>query len=223
MRTAPVQHILFDLDGTLIDSIEGIEHSVRQAVSAVLPGREVPPLQDLIGPPIRSVMQRALANVTAEQLDDLERRFRASYDTDGWRMVMCYDGVMATLQGLQDRGVQCFVVTNKPALPTHRILEALTLDRYFRDVATPDAVTPRFSSKTDTTRSLLQRHELPPDRTVLVGDSRDDAEAAAHCGLGFVAVAYGPGKTLDASEFPILAALQQFDELLTLIGCVDTP
>ncbi len=79
------ENILFDLDGTLIDSFSGIEHSARAAIAAVMPQRELPDLRRLIGPPVREVLRRAVSEVGSEKLDELERRFRISYDTQGWK------------------------------------------------------------------------------------------------------------------------------------------
>lgn len=217
------ENILFDLDGTLIDSFSGIEHSARAAIAAVMPQRELPDLRRLIGPPVREVLRRAVSEVGSEKLDELERRFRISYDTQGWRKSVPYDGVAEVLSRLCRAKLKCFVVTNKPTLPTKRILDGLRLLEYFEEVVSLDSRTPPFLSKTEAAEYLINRHRLRAPATLFVGDSVDDARAAQSCGLRFAAVTYGYGGVHSARDFPAHITLDSMSGLTSVIEGRDDP
>src|ERR1035438_6074566 len=90
--------LVFDLDGTLLDSLPGIRFSVEASFRACgLTMGEVE-LRSLIGPPIRTILARMAAKKpTEEELDQLERSFRWSYDCEGWKMTPHYEGAAEAL------------------------------------------------------------------------------------------------------------------------------
>lgn len=188
-----VRHLLFDLDGTLVDSLPGIEHAARHALAEVSPERTLPPLAPFVGPPIREVLARALDERDATRLDALVARFRTAYDTQGWRLSMCYPGVATLLTTLRAAGLCCYVVTNKPRAATALILDALGLRASFEDVISPDVCEPRLPTKAGAVALLLARHGLRAEECWLIGDSHDDRAAAEAHGLRFVAAGYGYG------------------------------
>ena len=103
------QNLLFDLDGTLLDSLPGIRFSAEAAFRAC--GLEVgkTELRSLIGPPIRKIMERmAVRQLSGEELDALERSFRWSYDTEGWRMTPHYEAAAESLRELKASGRRLF-------------------------------------------------------------------------------------------------------------------
>ncbi len=214
-----ITSVLFDLDGTLVDSSAGIEYSCRVALQEVLPGREIRDLRARIGPPIREVFRRALPDVGADALGQLERSFRASYDAEGWRRSVAYPGVAETLSCLRELGRRSFVVTNKPQAPTRSILGLLGLEARFEEVVCPDSRTPPFASKAEEAIDLVRRYGLQPERAALVGDSEEDARAAQACGLPFIAASYGYGRPgwIGGIENAI-AILPEFGRLLQVIA-----
>src|ERR1700733_5364416 len=96
--------ILFDLDGTLVDSLPGIEFSVREAFSSCKLPLPKESLREMIGPPIRTILSQA-GNVVGESgLDILERAFRASYDSDGWRKTVCFPDADRVVRLMHEQG-----------------------------------------------------------------------------------------------------------------------
>lgn len=209
-----IDNILLDLDGTIIDSFPGIEHSVKMALAAIIPQREIPCLRSLIGPSIRQIFQQALVEVDQEVLEQLEHQFRSSYDSNGWQKTVAYQGVLETLFQLDKLNIKIFVVTNKPITPTKRILERLQLLNYIKDVFSPDSKSPAFKSKTEAVAYAIAKYQLDIHKTILVGDSKDDAQAATLSGIKFFAVSYGYGKAHLEREFPINQVLSEFSHLL---------
>lgn len=193
-------NLIFDLDGTLIDSRSGIEFSAQAALRAVFPDRDWTSLRLPIGIPIRGLFAQLLGNADPVSLDSLERQFRVSYDSKGWKLSRAYRGAENLLADLALAKIACFVATNKPKHAASRILEHLHLDEYFRDVVAPDSGNPPFSSKQDMLSHILRRHRLKENETLFVGDTPEDRSAADAVGIAFAAATYGYGDPLSATN-----------------------
>jgi len=210
-----IASVLFDLDGTLIDSRAGIEYAAQQAVDGVLPGRQLGSLQERIGPPMRTIFLQSFPDLDEAVLGQLEAGFRKVYDYEGWALNTVYPGVRETLTTLADGKVRCFVVTYKPSLPTGQIMQRSGLSSYFVEVLSPDSRSPRFANKQECIRDLLERHCLAAEQTLLVGDTENDGLAAQECGLRFVLARYGYGRMDD-----LPCAWATIDAFADLLGIV---
>ncbi|PSR52473.1 hypothetical protein AHMF7605_02505 [Adhaeribacter arboris] len=99
------QNIIFDLDGTIIDSFPGIEQAYQQALLHVLPDRIVPDIKNLIGPPIHKIFALSLQLDDEVILAELVREFKIAYDTICWKNTLVYEGVINTLEQLKKRNI----------------------------------------------------------------------------------------------------------------------
>lgn len=208
-------NLLFDLDGTLVDSGVGIIGSLKETIGNVLPYIDVDGLDFKIGPPIREILKTALGSVTDSQLTLLESRFRASYDRRGWKLSSLYPGVDKTLSVLLERGISMYVITNKPITPTIQILSMLRLANYFTHVLSRDSRKPYFANKTDMIRFLIAKHKIKCKSAYVVGDSEEDRKAATECGIRFIGIEYGYG-TFDRSNGNF-CSIRSFPDILTLL------
>jgi phosphoglycolate phosphatase len=211
--------VFFDLDGTLVDSLPGIEYAVDSALAEWRLAR-TEPLRERIGPPIRSILQSVVGEATEEQLDRVERAFRTAYDSTGWRRTAPQAGAAEMLERLHAAGFLLFVVTNKPLDATEKILGLLGLRRYFREVLARNSVTPSFASKGQMIRVLLDRHALAPRDSLMVGDTGEDARAAAEAGIRAVIMAhgYGTGSELSGVSCRVLNNFSELTSLCALVG-----
>ena len=207
------QSVIFDLDGTLVQSLPGIEQSARVAISRVLPEMPLPDLRAVIGPPIATMFARLWPDLAAEQMACLLAEFRTHYYSEGCLCSEPYPQVRDTLARLQAAGRALFVLTNKPAAPAQKILHHLGLAEFFTEIMGPDSVQPPFRSKPDGARLLAAKHRLSPQSTVIVGDGIDDAEASQACGFGFIAVCYGYGRAAEWAGAAPLAKLEKISNL----------
>jgi phosphoglycolate phosphatase len=98
-------HLIFDLDGTLVDSRQGILFSLRKAVSQVKPERQPDSLEFNIGPPVREMFIQTLKKPSVKILDKLEASFRSIYDGEGWKMTRLFPGVIDTLDEFHTRNI----------------------------------------------------------------------------------------------------------------------
>jgi phosphoglycolate phosphatase len=182
-------NLIFDLDGTLLDSLPGIEWSVAQAFAAC--GMEAPrqSLRPYLGPPIRAILGTLGGVQAAEKLDGLERAFRVSYDGEGWRMTTCCEGAPAVLGRLREGGHRLYVATNKPALATSKILRELGMESVFEEIACRDSRTPPYGSKSELLADLVARRALARADCLMIGDTGEDSAAASAAGIACKLVA----------------------------------
>jgi phosphoglycolate phosphatase len=194
-----MRNIIFDLDGTLVDSLPGIQWSVEAALGACGVRSGCSDLKALIGPPIREILAVVSGVNDPARLDRMEQAFRSSYDSAGWRETRWQEGAPAMIERLGAAERSLWVVTNKPASVTGMILGNLAVSGRFEEVVCRDSATPAFGSKAEMLAELLSRRELDRAETLMVGDTLEDCEAAASAGIDCALVPHGYGPRSDAA------------------------
>ncbi|MFO1119837.1 MAG: phosphoglycolate phosphatase [Rhodospirillales bacterium] len=201
-----ITRVIFDLDGTLIDSAADL----HQALNVVLVAEgwrplSLPEVKAIVGDGAAMLVRKALvlagsgaAPASAGALDAAVRaltpRFLAAYESHAADLTCAYPGVPETLAVLRGRGLALAVCTNKPEQVTRLILRALDLDRYLGAIIGGDSV--------DGIRKPDPRHLLAavdalggiPSETVMVGDSVNDVAAARGLGVPVIIRAGGYGQ-----------------------------
>lgn len=216
MRSRLPSCVFFDLDGTIVDSLPGIEFSVAEAFEACklsLPRRN---LRSLIGPPIREILAR-VGNISEQsQLDALERAFRASYDSKGWQMAVSYPEVGRVLRTMREAGRRLFVVSNKPRHIALPILERQGIQSYFEQIVTRDSRSPFYETKEEMLLTLLH-NQIQPNDCVVVGDTLEDANAAARVGIQFILLEHGYGSFSEIPPDQVTHSLKNFSQFYELL------
>ena len=200
------RHILFDMDGTLVDSQFAILDSLREALRENCVREPECLSTDLIGPPIAEIVRKADPSVSDDVLKDIVASFRRLYDSTPERGLTPYDGIAELLNTLLQRGFFLYVVTNKPIKPTRRILEYLGW-KMFIDVVTPDSgPSPSVKrSKAESIAALINEHGLDAREVIMVGDTIGDVTAAHRAGVDAIAVLWGyeknAGMLIEQAEY----------------------
>jgi phosphoglycolate phosphatase len=208
--------VLFDMDGTLLDSLPGIAYSVQAAFDAVGLSERAYDLRQLIGPPIRTILSRAAETHDPALLDTLERHFRASYDSEGWRQSVCFPDALEVLQAMKKSGHRLFIVTNKPRHSSTMAIEAEGIAPFFERIYTRDSIDPPYATKADMLHALLTDQRLSPQECVMVGDTMEDAGAAAMHKINFIFMEHGYGEM--TSAHPVMLRLGKFSEFLPYLA-----
>jgi len=193
--------VLFDLDGTLVDSAALITHHLAGALRAV--GAEVPAqagLLSLVGPPFETALPAI--GLTAEQTTAAIRHYRSTYDAVAAEQSVVFPGVPALLDELGAAGLRLALATAKPELIAGRILAGLGLADRFALIGGSDPAVGRVG-KGPVIASVLARLDLDPTRSpvVMVGDRSHDIEGAIANGVPAIGVGWGyaePGELADA-------------------------
>jgi phosphoglycolate phosphatase len=211
-----IRNVIFDLDGTLADSVPGIQWSVEQALAACSMPRKCPDLTPLIGPPIRDILAVVSGVRESDKLNLLEGAFRSAYDSLGWRKTTCQPGAEEILRRLHACSCVLWLVTNKPERATAAILTELGLRPFFAEVLCRDSRTPPFISKGEMLANLLEHRTLDGAGTIMVGDTLEDCRAAAEAAIDCVIVPHGYGHGLDAAFPDGCRTIAGWDELLSI-------
>lgn len=195
--------VVFDLDGTLVDSAPGVLLAFGQAFASRGLETAVPLDRRVVGPPLRRTLALLAGNDDPTLLDDLSARFRAAYDGDLCAAAEPYPGIHDALLRLRATGVQLYIATNKRDLPTRRLVEALGWQGFFVAIRCSDTGGgPAASDKRQTLSTLIREHGIEVASALMVGDSIDDAEAADHSAMAFVGVSWGYGSASLAARYP---------------------
>lgn len=195
-------HILFDLDGTLIDSAPAILASFREAFAqtGVAPVRAID--EAIIGPPLKETLQLLAGSSEAGLIGQLEAAFKASYDSEGYKATAAYAGVGDLLAALAGAGLTLSIATNKRIHPTRLILEHLGWLHHFAHIYALDLFTPRLPDKAAMIGRLLADQGIAKDKAIYIGDRSEDGESADANGLPFIAVTWGYGSLTPAEMRP---------------------
>lgn len=206
--------VVFDLDGTLVDS----RRDLADSVNALLEERGAAPLPEstvgaMVGDGAKQLVERAFAASGLADDGGALARFLELYDARLINHTRPYDGMAATLESLAARGIRRAVFTNKPQAAAERVLAGLGLARWFDSgVLGAEGAHPR---KPDPAGLVWLAREAGVDiaRTLLVGDASQDVETARRAGARICVARYGFGFTtaeplLDGTEILIDAPAQ---------------
>jgi phosphoglycolate phosphatase len=208
--------VLFDLDGTLIDSQAGIFASLRHAfaqIGAALPSPEV--LRSWIGPPFHQTFPSVLGD-DAALVESAIAHYREHYVETGWAGHTIYDGIDNTIETLHAQGAQLGVVTTKVLPQARKIVAHLPFGRHFARIYGPDANTPH-SAKAEMIARALRDFAVAPEHTAMIGDRHFDIAGAIANGARAIGVAWGFGsieELRDAGAHAVARAPHELPELL---------
>ena len=194
--------LLFDLDGTLIDTVPDIAAAANRAMASLgLPQRPEDDLRRWVGNGSRKLMQRAITGEWEGEPDEalLSQALESFFDQYAdhvWEQSRIYPGVESTLQEFHDLGFGMACVTNKPERHTALLLEACDLSRYLSIRVGGDTLKVR---KPDPGPLLHAAAELGqrPRNCIMIGDSVNDILAGQAAGMPVLCLTYGYNQGLD--------------------------
>lgn len=211
--------ILFDLDGTLTESGEGITKSVQYALDRI--GRPEPDLDKLkvfVGPPLMEQFMN-YAEIDEETARRAVEIYRERYAAIGIYENRPYDGVRELLEFLNGKGYILAVASSKPERFVLQVLEHFELDGYFREIVGSE-LDGRRTKKSDVIEETLQRLGFANKReqVLMIGDKEHDVIGARDAGLECVAVSYGYGTMMELTAAEPLKIVRTVEELRDFFG-----
>jgi len=185
--------LIFDLDGTLIDSAP----SILSTFAAILDRAGIPPAvtldRTIIGPPLRKTLALIAGSDDSKLLDRLAKDFMDHYDEVGVFETQCFEGIPALLDALLATGVSLHLCTNKRLIPTRRIVDHLGWSRRFASTYALDMAPGRFADKAALIAGQITDLSLDPATTAYIGDTSADAAASTANAIPFYYAAWGYG------------------------------
>jgi phosphoglycolate phosphatase len=173
----------------------------------------VPLDASLIGPPLRTMIERLVGEKTGPIIALVEQAFSDTYDQTGYRDTISYPLLHDALRRLRAADHSLVLVTNKRRVPTLKILDLFDVAHEFDAVYTVDSFPPdRLSKSQLIARALAELPGAAPAKTIMVGDTREDQSASVANSIRFIAVTYGYGFSPSeppAEDTPQIAALAE--------------
>jgi phosphoglycolate phosphatase len=187
----PIRAVLFDLDGTLLYTLDNISASVNHVLSAHgMPTRAPREMRSFIGHGVARLMALAAPSGTDEAtVAQLLSELRVYYAAHGLDYVTPYDGVMDMLERLKANGIAMAIVSNKPEFSTEELRQHFFAD--YIDVALGDSPDRPRKPAPEAAFLALSRLGVSAEEAVLVGDGDADAATAKNAGLPCIGVTWG--------------------------------
>ncbi len=216
MDNFKINNIIFDLDGTLINSAGDVVYCLKNAYGSIPEFHNVEISESFIGPPLNELIKKITPDLTEEQTHTITKEFRNCYDNSSFLKTRLNEGVYKLIQNLKHLNIKIFIATNKPFLVTKKILKTLMIDD-FDDIITLDLVAGKKMDKTEMISYLINKWGIEKDTTLMVGDDASDIIAAHNNGLRSVAILGGYGdidKMHKAKPLYAIKSIDDFDNLL---------
>lgn len=193
------EYILFDLDGTITDSKEGILTAVKYAMDAYgIKEEDEERLNMFIGPPLIDAFT-TYDGVDEEQGQKLVSKYREFYKDKGIYMFRVYDGVPEMIKKIKKAGKKVYLATAKPIVFAERIIEKIGITEYFDGLygASMDA---SRNKKEQVIAYVIEKEQLEKEKILMVGDRDNDVEGANINGIDVLGVLYGYGTKKELEE-----------------------
>lgn len=213
------KYILFDLDGTLTDSSEGILNCVQYALEAA--GEKIPERETLlrfIGPPLIQGFQEIIG-MDYEDAVAATAKYRERYSVIGLFENEPYEGIALALSRLKSQGKILALATSKPETYSVRILQHFNLIKYF-DVIVGSTLDGARNQKEEIIQEVFRRLKISEQEkkdVIMVGDRRHDIAGARACGITSLGVYYGfaePGELEEAGADYVVWAVDEIMKIL---------
>ncbi len=207
------KNVIFDLDGTLSDSKEGITKSVQYALEKVgIIEENLENLEHFVGPPMVEQYMKVYGMSKDKAFETLGY-YRERYTPIGIYETKAYPGILEILEKLKSEGVKIGMATSKPEGMAIEVAKFLEIDEYFDIICGADLKGPR-QSKADVLNKVFENSNFNKEESVLIGDTKYDVEGANKIGIDCIGVNWGMGTEEEMLNEGAKKIINHYDELI---------
>lgn len=210
------QYILFDLDGTLTDSREGITKSVQYALDKLgIREDDLAKLEQFIGPPLHEQFMKAY-RLSDEDAHRAVEAYRERFSLIGWKENILFEEVPELLEALKNSGRVMAVASSKPKVFVDKILEYFHIKQYF-DIVSGATLDGTISTKSQVVQQAITALKPDPLKIVLIGDRLHDVEGAHENDVACIGVTFGFGGREELETAGADTIVESFGELKNVL------
>jgi len=207
--------IIFDFDGTLVDSKKAIYECFQKITKHIAPERESYAKNLLIGPPLRDTASEILGPEHQDLLDEFVQSFITMHDEQVIGHTRPYPDVIKVLEKLHSKNIPMAVATNKRLAPTQKLIDHFGWNEYFSSIECSDSQS-EMRNKDAMIQDIINQNQSFHG-SYFIGDTVNDGLSANLNQLPFIKACYGYGQNQDWSKVTIHNEIHQFIEILDLI------
>lgn len=189
--SSTIRTLIFDLDGTLIDSSQSILECYQFALRMHNITPAIPLTSAIIGPTLKETLIKLTGSKNQRLIESLAESFKSNYDSCGYRLTQIFPEVSELLLQLFQSGRSLYIATNKRLYPTTLILDHLGWTHYFQSIIAIDSIKHHFIDKCSMLGHIVKIFNIKTMQTVYIGDRIEDGIAADANHLRFIAAKWG--------------------------------
>lgn len=210
--------VLFDFDGTVADTGEGVFLCVRYAIDAH--GLEQPSDEEIrkfIGPPMIVSYHTLYPQLSDDEVQSLMQSYREKYAEVGLYKYKLYDGITELLKKLNENGIKTAVASSKPQEALQNIIKVSGIDKYFDCIVGADRNYTDSDKATIVEEAIKRTGVTDKSRVLMVGDRKYDIVGAHKTGIACAAVLFGYGSQEEFDEYRADYVVKSFKEVEKIV------
>ena len=207
------KYLFFDLDGTLVDTGEGIINSVFYCAEKLdIKGVTYDVAKQFVGPPLVDSFMKHFG-FDKEKATLCAKTFREYYADKGKFECEAYENMIDVLKELKNRGYVLYVATSKPTVFAQEILDKLEMSQYFVEVVGSNLDNTR-SKKVEVINYIIEKYDLNPNQCLMIGDKNSDINGAKQANIDSLGVLYGYGDYEEISNANPTIIIEKIEDII---------
>lgn len=215
-----MKYLIFDMDGTLIDSREGVLASLATAIESYNISYDKKRLPEMIGPPF-GIGLKNIFNIDVNKYPGIIARYRDTYRAMGWNKYKVYDDIIDVIKELKKRGYKIILGTSKPIEFAEKILKQMDCLKYFDFIGAAASDTER-ATKEEVLEWVIEEYRINNKKyqAVMIGDRMYDILGARAVGIDTIGVLWGYGSKEELQKYGAKYIIKTPKELLEFFPCL---